>query len=68
MPLPIISADQRGIKGCAFGKSGIGKTSLLGTLPEQKTLFTDLEAANVLRATTSDKKEVKLLSEGGVKI
>jgi len=32
--LPIISADQRlaaprSIKGCIFGKSGIGKTSLL---------------------------------------
>jgi ABC-type molybdate transport system ATPase subunit len=35
--LPIISADERlkenrGIKGCIFGKSGIGKTSLLWTL------------------------------------
>ncbi len=34
MSLPIISADQRlaerrGVKGCIFGKSGIGKTSLL---------------------------------------
>ena len=34
MSLPIISADERlketkGIKGCIFGKSGIGKTSLL---------------------------------------
>jgi len=32
--LPIISAEERlnqkrGIKGCIFGKSGIGKTSLL---------------------------------------
>jgi hypothetical protein len=49
MTLPIISADQRlneqrGIKGCIFGKSGIGKTSLLWTLPEDKTLFFDLEA------------------------
>ena len=36
MTLPIITADQRlaeprGIKGCIFGKSGIGKTR--GTLP-----------------------------------
>ena len=42
MTLPIISADQRlkeqrGIKGCIFGKSGIGKTSLLWTLDENKT-------------------------------
>lgn len=37
MALPIISADQRltqrkGVKGCIFGKSGIGKMSLLWTL------------------------------------
>ena len=37
MTLPIITADQRlaeprGIKGCIFGKSGLGKTSLLWTL------------------------------------
>jgi hypothetical protein len=52
MALPIISADQRlseprGIKGCIFGKSGIGKTSLLWTLPEGKTLFLDLEAGDL---------------------
>jgi len=52
MPLPIISADQRlseprGIKGCIFGKSGIGKTSLLWTLPEGNTLFMDLEAGDL---------------------
>ena len=52
MTLPIISADQRlneqrGIKGCIFGKSGIGKTSLLWTLPEDKTLFFDLEAGDL---------------------
>ena len=34
MSLPIITADQRlaepcGIKGCIFGKSGIGKTRVL---------------------------------------
>jgi hypothetical protein len=52
MGLPIISADQRlseqrGIKGCIFGKSGIGKTSLLWTLPEDKTLFLDMEAGDL---------------------
>jgi hypothetical protein len=52
MALPIISADQRlneprGIKGCIFGKSGIGKTSLLWTLPEKTTLFLDLEAGDL---------------------
>jgi hypothetical protein len=52
MLLPIISADQRlgeprSIKGCIFGKSGIGKTSLLWTLPEAKTLFMDLEAGDL---------------------
>ena len=50
--LPIISADERlaetkGIKGCIFGKSGIGKTSLLWTLPAEKTLFFDLEAGDL---------------------
>ena len=52
MPLPIISADQRlaeprGIKGCIFGKSGIGKTSLLKTLDPATTLFFDLEAGDL---------------------
>lgn len=52
MTLPIISADERlketkGIKGCIFGKSGIGKTSLLWTLPAEKTLFFDLEAGDL---------------------
>ena len=42
MSLPIITADQRlaeprGIKGCIFGKSGIGKTSLLWTLDPART-------------------------------
>lgn len=50
--LPIITADQRlserrGIKGCIFGKSGIGKTSLLWTLDAQSTLFFDLEAGDL---------------------
>ncbi len=52
MPLPIISADERlaekrGVKGCIFGKSGIGKTSLLWTLPADKALFFDLEAGDL---------------------
>ena len=52
MSFPIISADerlnkQRGIKGCIFGKSGIGKTSLLWTLLEDKTLFLDMEAGDL---------------------
>lgn len=52
MPLPIISADERlaekrGIKGCIFGKSGIGKTSLLWTLNASATLFFDLEAGDL---------------------
>jgi len=50
--LPIISADQRlaehrGIKGCIFGKSGIGKTSLLWFLDPHSTLFFDLEAGDL---------------------
>ncbi len=52
MNLPIISADERlketkGIKGCIFGKSGIGKTSLLWTLPAEKALFFDLGAGDL---------------------
>lgn len=52
MTLPIISADERlketkGIKGCIFGKSGIGKTSLLWTLETSTTLFFDLEAGDL---------------------
>lgn len=52
MTLPIISADQRlaeprGIKGAIFGKSGIGKTSLLWTLDPATTLFIDLEAGDL---------------------
>ena len=52
MSLPIISADERlavprGIKGCIFGKSGIGKTSLLWTLDPDRTLFMDLEAGDL---------------------
>jgi hypothetical protein len=52
MSLPIITADQRlaeprGIKGCIFGRSGIGKTSLLWTLLYSTTLFFDLEAGDL---------------------
>ncbi len=52
MTLPIISADERlketkGIKGCIFGKSGIGKTSLLWTMSAETTLFFDLEAGDL---------------------
>ena len=52
MTLPIITADQRlaeprGIKGCIFGKSGLGKTSLLWTLNASTTLFFDLEAGDL---------------------
>lgn len=50
--LPIILADQRlserrGIKAVIFGRSGIGKTSLLWTLPPETTLFFDLEAGDL---------------------
>jgi hypothetical protein len=50
--LPIINAEERlsekrGIKGCIFGKSGIGKTSLLWTLDPQRTLFFDMEAGDL---------------------
>ncbi len=50
--LPIITAQDRakenkGITGCIFGKSGIGKTSLLRTLPADTTLFFDLEAGDL---------------------
>lgn len=52
MSLPIILADQRlaerrGIKAAIFGKSGIGKTSLLWTLNPDTTLFFDLEAGDL---------------------
>lgn len=52
MAIPIITADQRmaeqrGIKGAIFGKSGIGKTTLLWTLDPATTLFMDLEAGDL---------------------
>ena len=52
MGLPIITADQRlrekkGVKLVLLGKSGIGKTTQLKTLPEKKTLFVDIEAGEL---------------------
>lgn len=52
MALPIISADERlaerhGVKLVLLGKSGIGKTSQLKTLPQASTLFVDLEAGDL---------------------
>jgi hypothetical protein len=52
MALPIITADQRlrekkGVKLVLLGKSGIGKTTQLKTLPEATTLFVDLEAGDL---------------------
>ena len=52
MVLPIISASQRlaekqGVKLVLLGKSGIGKTTQLKTLPEDCTLFVDLEAGDL---------------------
>ena len=52
MTLPIISAEERlkekhTIKGVIFGRSGIGKTSLLWTLQAEETLFIDLEAGDL---------------------
>ena len=52
MSLPVILADQRlseqrGIKAAIFGKSGVGKTSLLWTLNPDATLFFDLEAGDL---------------------
>jgi hypothetical protein len=52
MSLPIITAEQRlrekdGVKLVLLGKSGIGKTSQLRTLPEASTLFVDLEAGDL---------------------
>lgn len=52
MALKIISADERmaeqtSIKGVVFGRHGIGKTSLLWTLPVKETLFIDIEAGGL---------------------
>ncbi|MHA3913871.1 ATP-binding protein [Halovulum sp. GXIMD14793] len=40
-------AERGGIKAAIFGPSGIGKTTLLKTLPEDSTLFFDLEAGDL---------------------
>lgn len=50
--MQIIKASDRmkrqgGIKAALFGPSGIGKTTLLKTLPEKTTLFFDLEAGDL---------------------
>lgn len=52
MAFPIVTADQRlterhGVKIVLLGKSGLGKTSQLMTLPEASTLFVDLEAGDL---------------------
>ncbi len=52
MALKIISADERlqestSIKGVIFGPHGIGKTSLLWTLPVNETLFINIEAGGL---------------------
>lgn len=52
MALRIISAEERlaesrGIKAAIFGGSGQGKTSLLWTLPADRTIFMDLEAGDL---------------------
>lgn len=50
--MQIIKASERmaqkgGIKAALFGPSGIGKTTLLKTLPAETTLFFDLEAGDL---------------------
>lgn len=50
--MKIISADERlsnkaGIKGIILGPAGIGKTSLLYTLPPETTLFVNAEAGEL---------------------
>ncbi len=52
MTLEIYSATQRerlrtGARVAMFGKTGIGKTSQLKTLPESTTLFVDVEAGDL---------------------
>ena len=52
MALPIISADERiretrSAKVVLLGFPGVGKTSQLKTLPEEVTLFVDLEAGDI---------------------
>lgn len=52
MTFKIVKASERmqqvgGIKAVILGPSGIGKTTLLKTLPEDSTLFFDLEAGDL---------------------
>ena len=52
MALKIISAEERmnrprGIKGAIFGPHGVGKTSLLWTLPQEQTCFISIEAGDL---------------------
>lgn len=42
-----LKKQKRGVKACIFGKPGIGKTTLLKTLPAENTLFVDLEAGDL---------------------
>ena len=50
--MKIIKASERlketkGAKIVIAGQSGVGKTSLLFTIPEEDTLFMDLEAGDI---------------------
>ena len=59
MALPIISADERlaqrkGIKGCIFGRSGIGKTSLAAEFPEPVFIQTEEGTGNLELTTFAD--------------
>jgi hypothetical protein len=52
MALKIVSAEERmkeqtSIKGVIAGPHGIGKTSLLWTLPQEQTLFINIEAGGL---------------------
>jgi hypothetical protein len=50
--LNLVSADQRlaerkGVKALIVGPTGVGKTSLLRSLPPRRTLFVDVEAGDL---------------------